>query len=960
MRRPGLPAAGGGEAPPRPLRARARRCCRRPKGGAQGGGGARDPRFDKGPGRFIPCMGTRVTGPARRGEAKVGTGKRGGGGEGGAHDISRAYEPAPVEERWYAFWEEKGYFHAEVNAEKEPFTIVIPPPNVTGSLHLGHALNNSLQDFIIRRRRMQGYETLWLPGTDHAAIATHAVVERNLAEEGSSRWEIGREAFLERVWEWVHKYGGTIITQLKRMGCSCDWERERFTMDEGCSRAVREVFVRLYEQGLIYQGYYIVNWCPRCLTAISDIEVEHEDVEGRLWYIRYDIKETGEPIYVATTRPETMLGDTAVAVNPEDGRYRGLVGKTAVLPLLGREIPVIADDFVDPAFGTGVVKVTPAHDPNDFEMGRRHGLEEINVLTPEAVVNDNGGPYAGLERFEARDAVLRDLEEMGYVQKVEAHLHAVGHCYRCHTVIEPYLSQQWFVSMQELARPAIAAVEEGKTSFVPVRWEKTYFEWMRNIRDWCISRQLWFGHRIPAWYCRECGEVIVAREDPAACACGGALEQDPDVLDTWFSSGLWPFSTLGWPDEVPETSYFYPTSVLVTAFDIIFFWVARMMFLGIHFMGEVPFREVFVTALIRDESGRKMSKSSGNVIDPLDVIDRYGADALRFTLGHIAVPGRDVFLSEERIAGSRNFCNKIWNASRFTLMNLEGFDPARTRGEELSYTLADRWILSALSALISAVDEHCEAYNFSEACRALYEFFWNDFCDWYVELSKLRLYGEDGAERDTARHVLCTVLEQALRLLHPFMPFISEELWQRLPHEGESITVAPWPQARPQLRDEGAEEDMGVLREVITCIRRLRSEMGARPDARLAAQLLPLQEGRRELLQEHAHYVTSQARLSSLELVEKVADPAACARGLAAGVEVFIPLGGGNLREEAPRIEREIDRLEQESRRFRDKLSNQDFLSRAPAAVVDKERRKLAENTLKIEKLREQLGLLSG
>jgi valyl-tRNA synthetase len=864
--------------------------------------------------------------------------------------MPKAYDPAEVEERWYAFWEKKGYFHAEVNPEREPFTIVIPPPNVTGSLHLGHALNNSLQDFIVRRKRMQGYETLWLPGTDHAAIATQAVVERDLAREGKTRWEIGREAFLERVWQWVEEYGGTIIRQLKRMGCSCDWERERFTMDEGCSRAVREVFVRLYEEGLIYQGYYIVNWCPRCLTAISDIEVEHEEVEGKLWYIRYDLKDSDEYFYVATTRPETMLGDTGVAVNPRDHRYRHLVGKTAVLPLLGRELPIIADDFVDPEFGTGLVKVTPAHDPNDFEMGRRHGLPEINIFTPEAVVNENGGPYEGLDRYDARNAVVRDLERMHYIQKVENHLHAVGHCYRCHTVIEPYLSRQWFVSMKELAEPAIRAVEEGRTRFVPARWEKIYFDWMYNVRDWCISRQLWFGHRIPAWYCRECERVIVAREDPDRCPCGGELEQDPDVLDTWFSSGLWPFSTLGWPEEVPELGYFYPTSVLVTAFDIIFFWVARMMFLGIHFMGDVPFREVFVTALIRDESGKKMSKSSGNVIDPLDVIERYGADALRFTLGHIAVPGRDVFLSEERIAGSRHFCNKIWNASRFALMNLADFRPGEVPEEELEPTLADRWILSRLNALIASLDGYFDAYNFSEACRALYEFFWSDFCDWYVELCKLRLYGEDGTARRTAQHVLWTVLEQALRLLHPFMPFITEEIWQRLPHDGESLVVAPWPRPREEHRDVRAEEEMAVLQEVITCLRRLRSEMGVRPNVQVEAMAVPLVEGRRELLHEHALYVTSQARLSSLRLVEGVEDPTAYARGVAAGVEVFIPLKGEAFSEEAERIRREIARLEEEARRFQAKLSNDQFLSKAPPEVVLRERKRLAENRLMVER----------
>jgi valyl-tRNA synthetase len=874
--------------------------------------------------------------------------------------ISKAYQPSEVEERWYRFWEHNGYFHAEANQAREPFCIVIPPPNVTGSLHLGHALNNSQQDFIVRRKRMQGYETLWLPGTDHAAIATQAVVERALAEEGTSRWEIGREAFLERVWQWVDKYGGTIIKQLKRLGCSCDWERTRFTMDEGCSRAVREVFVRLYEENLIYQGYYIVNWCPRCLTAISDIEVEHEEVEGKLWYIRYDIKETGQPIYVATTRPETMLGDTAVAVNPRDHRYRDLVGKTAILPLLGREMPVIADDFVDPEFGTGMVKVTPAHDPNDFEMGRRHGLPEINIFTPEAVVNEEGGPYAGLDRYEARNAVVRDLEKMHYIQKVETHLHAVGHCYRCHTVIEPYLSKQWFVSMKELAEPAIKAVEEGKTRFVPGRWEKIYFDWMYNIRDWCISRQLWFGHRIPAWYCRDCGEMVVSREDPERCSCGGGLEQDPDVLDTWFSSGLWPFSTLGWPEDNPDLRYFYPTSVLVTAFDIIFFWVARMMFLGIHFMDDVPFREVFVTALIRDESGKKMSKSSGNVIDPLEVIEDYGADALRFTLGHIAVPGRDVFLSEERIAGSRHFCNKIWNASRFALMNLEDFDPEKVDEGELRYTLADRWILSDLNGLVARLDEYFDSFNFSEACKALYEFFWSDFCDWYVELCKLRLYGEDRVERRTAQFVLWSVLEKALRLLHPFMPFITEEIWQRLPHQGPSLCVAPWPRCEPQWIDEGVEEEMGILQEVITCLRRLRSEMGISPSIRLHGLAVALEEGRGELVERHLDYVISQARLSSLEMVNEVDDPSAYAKGLAGGMELFLPLQERDFREETERIKREIARLEEECARFQSKLSNDQFLAKAPPEIVQKERRKLADSMLKIESLKEQLDLLTG
>lgn len=875
-------------------------------------------------------------------------------------EIPRAYEPAEVEAKWYGFWEEHKYFNAAVDPDRQPFSIVIPPPNVTGSLHLGHALNNSLQDFIIRRKRMQGYEALWLPGTDHAGIATHAVVERILAEEGTNRWEIGREAFLERVWQWVEKYGGTIVRQLKRLGCSCDWDRLRFTMDEGCSRAVREVFVRLYEEGYIYQAYYIVNWCPYHLTAISDIEVEYQDVEGKLWYIRYDLKDSDECFYVATTRPETMLGDTAVAVNPRDQRYRHLVGKKAILPLLWREITVVADDFVDPEFGTGIVKVTPAHDPNDFEIGKRHNLPEVNIFTPEARVNENGGPYAGLDRYEARAAVVRDLEKINYVQKVENRIHAVGHCYRCHTVIEPYLSKQWFVRMKELAEPAIRAVENGETDFVPARWAKIYFDWMYNIRDWCISRQLWWGHRIPAWYCRRCGEVLVGRGEPERCSCGGEMEQDPDVLDTWFSSGLWPISTLGWPDDTPDLRYFYPTSVLVTAFDIIFFWVARMMMSGLHFMSDVPFRHVFVTALIRDEMGKKMSKSSGNVIDPLEVIDYYGADALRFTLGHIAVPGRDVFLSEERIAGSRHFCNKIWNASRFAMMNLEGFDPYALDETALHHTLADTWILSALNRLIADLDRYFDEYNFSEAAKALYEFFWSDFCDWYVELSKLRLYGNDELERLTAQYVLWRVLEQALRLLHPFMPFITEEIWQRLPHLGETITVAPWPVSETAFIDLEAEDRMNALRGIITCMRRLRAELGIRPGTKIAAVIVPLEKELRGLLEEHTNYMISQARLSSLDMVDGVEDTSGYARGLASGVEVFIPLAGGDFLEEVQRIQKEIGRLEEESKRYQAKLSNDQFLSKAPGEVVRKERRKLGDCLFKIDRLKEQLDLLSG
>jgi valyl-tRNA synthetase len=720
---------------------------------------------------------------------------------------------------------------------------------------------------------------------------------------------------------------------------------------------VRKVFASLYREGLVYRGYYIINWCPRCGTALSDIEVEHEDVGGHLWYLRYDLKDSDQYITVATTRPETMLGDTAVAVSPKDERYRHLVGSSAVLPLVGRELPIIADDFVDPEFGTGLVKVTPAHDPNDFEMGRRHGLPEINIFTPEAVVNAEGGAYEGLDRHEARQAVLRDLEKMGYVLKEEVHHHAVGHCYRCHTVIEPYLSRQWFVSMEPLAKPAIAAVEEGRITFVPERWAKTYFEWMYNIRDWCISRQLWWGHRIPAWYCASCGETIVSEEDPEACPCGGTLEQDPDVLDTWFSSGLWPFATLGWPEQTADLDFFYPTSVLVTAFDIIFFWVARMIMNGLHFMGDVPYGEVYITALIRDELGKKMSKSSGNVIDPLEVIDEYGCDALRFTLGFIAVPGRDVFLSRERIEGSRHFCNKIWNASRLVLMNLDGEGGGGFERDGL--VLEDRWILSSLARLIREVDSDFEAYNFSEACKALHDFFWSDFCDWYLEMAKSRLYGEDAEARRTVRGLLVSVLEQFMRLAHPVMPFITEEVWQRLPHSGDSIMTAEWPAAREDDLDTAAEAEMGYLREVIGGIRRIRSELKIPPSRKVAAKLLIVEDDKRALAEANLHHLVSQARLSGVEFVDGVDDPSAFARGMVEATEIFVPLEEmAGFSDEIDRIKRELAKLDQDAEKSRAKLANPSFVEKAPAAVVEKEQGKLADLDLKMEKLREQLGIL--
>ena len=900
---------------------------------------------------------TRVLGPTEQGTDKEEGGMETPAGE----DMPSAYDPSKVEGRWYRFWEERGYFHDRPDPSRTPFSMVIPPPNVTGSLHMGHALNNSLQDFITRRRRMQGLATLWLPGTDHAGIATQNVVERKLQEEGKSRWEMGREAFLREVWAWKEKYGSTIIEQLKKLGCSCDWQRQRFTMDDDYCRAVRRVFVSLYREGLVYRDNYIINWCPRCCTALSDIEVEHAEVDGHLWHIRYDLEEGGH-IEVATTRPETMLGDTAVAVNPQDERYRHLVGKRAVLPLLGRPLPIIADDFVDPAFGTGVVKVTPAHDPNDFEMGRRHGLPEVNILTPRAVINGEGGPYEGLDRYEARQAVLRDLQEQGRVVRTESHRHAVGHCYRCRTVVEPYLSEQWFVRMRPLAEPAIRAVEEGRIRFVPERWSKIYFDWMYNIRDWCISRQLWWGHRIPAWYCRSCGETLVSEEDPEGCPCGGELEQDPDVLDTWFSSGLWPFATLGWPEQTADLDYYYPTSVLVTGFDIIFFWVARMIMNGLHFMGDVPFREVFITALIRDELGKKMSKSSGNVIDPLDVIEEFGCDALRFTLGHIAVPGRDIFLSRERIEGSRHFCNKIWNASRLVLMNLDGFRlPEEPRRKGL--LLEDRWILSRLARLVEEVDGDFEAYNFSEACKALHDFFWSDFCDWYLEMAKLRLYGKDGAARETTQGVLWEALETFLRLAHPVMPFITEEIWQRLPHRGESIMKARWPEPRPADLDAAAEEEMARLQEVIGCVRRIRSELRVPPARQVPVLLMAENPERRDELAAQLDHLLALARLSRADFVEEVGDPSGYARGVAAGVEVFIPLkaaleAAGGFDAEVKRLRRELARLEEDASGARAKLGNPQFLERAPAEVVEKQRSKLRELEEKAEKLHEQLRLL--
>lgn len=881
-----------------------------------------------------------------------------------------SYNPETVETKWYRFWEEKGFFHAEVERDKEPFCIVMPPPNVTGALHMGHAMDNTLQDILIRWRRMQGYNTLWVPGTDHAGIATQAKVEEKLAEEGLSKYDLGREKFLERVWEWKEHYHARIASQLRRLGSSCDWQRERFTMDPGCSKAVQEVFVELYRRGLIYRGDYIINWCPKCSTTISDIEVEHEEKEGHFYYLKYPLADGDGYVVVATTRPETMLGDTAVAVHPEDERYRHLVGKKVILPLVNREIPVIADEYVDREFGTGVVKITPAHDPNDFEVGLRHNLPVINVMNKNATMNEEAGPYQGLDRYECRRKIVEDLKAGGYLLKVEDHTHAVGHCYRCGTVVEPMVSKQWFVRMKPLAEPAIQAVKEGRIRFVPERFTRIYLNWVENIRDWCISRQLWWGHRIPVWYCQNCGETICEKEEPQKCsACGSTqLEQDPDVLDTWFSSALWPFETLGWPDQTPELEHFYPTSVLVTGRDIIFFWVARMIFMGLEFMKDVPFREVFIHGLVLDAEGRKMSKSLGNGVDPIEVIEKYGADTLRMTLVTGNTPGNDLRFRLERLEGARNFCNKLWNASRFVLMNLGDFQPGediidgnKFRRENL--TVPDRWILSRYNATVEEVTRAMERYDLGEAVRLLYEFVWNEYCDWYIEAVKPRLNSQEEESRRLALEVLWFVLQGILRLLHPFLPFITEEIWQHLPHRGETIMLQPWPKPDPALTDAAAEEQMQLLMEVIKSVRNLRSEVGIPVGRRVEAVVRTAEGELKDVLSKGRKLVEHLAWLSELT-VEDSGGPE-IEQALAAavkGVEVYLPLKGViDLEKERERLEKEINRLDKELARVQGKLNNEGFLKKAPPEVVAKEREKekiyLAEREALLERKRRLFGV---
>lgn len=876
-------------------------------------------------------------------------------------NIPKVYSPQSFEKKWYAFWEENALFHAEAEPDKQPYSIVIPPPNVTGQLHMGHALDETLQDILIRWRRMQGYNTLWMPGCDHAGIATQIKVEETLAkEEGLSRYDLGREKFIERVWDWKRKFGDRITMQLRSLGSSCDWARERFTMDEGCSKAVREVFVSLYEKGMIYQGYRITNWCPRCNTALSDIEVEHEDKPGHLYHLRYPIEGEDGFVEIATTRPETMLGDTGVAVHPDDARYRQLVGKQLVLPLVGRRIPLFADAYVDPSFGTGAVKVTPAHDPNDFEMGQRHGLEQIIVLNDDATMADNAGQYKGMDRYACRKAIIEDLRAGGYLVDIEDHAHAVGHCSRCHTVVEPMVSKQWFVRMEALAKPAIEAVTSGRIRFVPERFTKIYVNWMENIRDWCISRQIWWGHRIPAWYCDDCGETIVSRADLDRCPkCGAKLRQDEDVLDTWFSSALWPFSTMGWPEETKELAQFYPTAVLVTGYDIIFFWVSRMIMMGLEFGKDIPFKHVFIHGLVRDSQGRKMSKSLGNGIDPVEVVEKYGADTLRFTLVTGNTPGNDMRFYWERVESTRNFANKLWNASRFVLMNLEGYD-ASFAPAEADYTLADRWILSRYVATCAEVTANLEKFELGEAARALYDFIWSEYCDWYIELAKGRLYNQAAKEeRRTAQHVLCFVLERTLRLLHPFMPFLTEEIWQHIPHEGKSVMVAAWP--RENARDEAAERQMTAIMEAIKAIRNMRAEAGAAPGKKSEVILQFASEDLRAVFAANERYLAALAAAEPIRVLDKAdGKPENAMAAMAGGVEIYLPLKGLiDVDKETARLDKELQGLDKELQRVASKLANEAFLAKAPAAVVEKERAKQAEFEEKRAAIQERLAHLA-
>ena len=857
-------------------------------------------------------------------------------------DIPPRYNPKDYEESIYSKWEKNGFFHQEPDPAKKPFTIVIPPPNVTGILHMGHALNNTLQDILIRWKRMQGFAGLWVPGTDHAGIATQNVVERSLKEKGVTRQELGREKFVDEVWKWREQYGNTIIRQLKRLGASCDWERTRFTMDKGLSEAVLEAFVRLYDKGLIYRGNYIINWCPRCQTALSDEEAPHQDVEGKLYYILYPSKD-GEGVVVATTRPETMLGDVAVAVNPGDKRYKKLIGKKLILPIMEKEIEIIADDFVDKKFGTGAVKVTPAHDPNDFEMAKRHGLEPVRIMRPDGRMNENAARFNGMDRFEARKLIVAELEEKKLLIKIEKHDHAVGHCYRCHTVIEPYLSLQWFVKMKPLAEPAIEAVKSGKIKFYPKRWTKVYLNWMENIRDWCVSRQIWWGHRLPVYYCLKCEAVMVSKIAPEKCNKCGSLElkQDEDVLDTWFSSWLWPFSTLGWPEKTKDLEYFYPTSVLVTAPEILFFWVARMIMSGLEFKKDIPFSDVYIHGTVRDATGKKMSKSLGNIIDPLEIIDGFSADALRFSIISITSAGQDVFLSKEKFEIGRNFANKIWNASRFVLMNAgeQARDGASAQAKDLS--IADKWILSRLNRTIEAVTKSLKNYRFNEAEALIYDFFWHDFCDWYVEMVKPEIMVQgSGTEAGRTKEILIRVLEDSLKLLHPFMPFVTEAIWQNI-KERESIMVSKWPEPEKSRVNKQIESDMEAVKEAIVNIRNIRSDMNIPYSKKLTVNIVPLKPGVCAILSDGTGYIKSLAQLENLIIDAKFKKPKSSLSAVTENFNMFIPLEGViDIGAEKARLSKKQDALKQQLLLTEKRLKDKNFMGNAPGNVINAEQEK--------------------
>ncbi|WP_027628714.1 valine--tRNA ligase [Ruminiclostridium cellobioparum] len=858
-------------------------------------------------------------------------------------NIAKQYDPSQVEDRLYGKWMEDGYFHAVPDSNKKPYTIVIPPPNITGQLHMGHALDNTLQDILIRTKRMQGFSALWLPGTDHASIATEAKIVDAMAREGITKEMLGREKFLKRAWEWKKVYGGRIVEQLKKLGSSCDWERERFTMDEGLSKAVQEVFLKLYDKGLIYKGERITNWCPKCNTSISDIEVEYEEQAGHFWHIKYPVKDSEEFVIVATTRPETMLGDTAVAVNPEDERYRHLIGKTLVLPLVNKEIPVIADSYVDKEFGTGCVKITPAHDPNDYEVGLRHNLPQIRVMDDNAIMNDNAGQYKGLDRYEARKKMVEDLEKLGLLVKIEGHTHNVGTCQRCRTVVEPLISKQWYVRMKPLAEPALDVVRNGTIKFVPERFSKIYFNWMENIQDWCISRQLWWGHRIPAYYCKECGHMMVTGTDPDVCPkCGSTrIEQDPDTLDTWFSSALWPFSTLGWPEQTEDLKYFYPTDVLVTGYDIIFFWVARMIFSGMEHMKQEPFKYVFIHGIVRDPQGRKMSKSLGNGIDPLEVIAQYGTDALRFALTIGNSPGNDLRFSTEKVEASRNFANKVWNASRFVLMNFdENLDFGRV--DKNKFTVADKWILSRINTVTKEVTENIDKFELGLGLQKVYDFIWEEFCDWYIEMVKPRLYDRESEGRLEAQYVLNFVLGNAMKLLHPYMPFITEEIYTHLVNDGRSIMISEWPVYDEALNSAADEAKMNIIMDAIRSTRNIRAEMNVPPSRKAKMIFVAAGETERATLLEGTSFFQRLAGASEVMVqADRAGIPSDAVGTVIAGAEIFIPLDELiDIEKEIERLNKEKANLEGELKRVEGKLNNEGFVAKAPAKVIEEEKAK--------------------